>query len=519
MKNTRPIAFRITGTALPKHLFSVALAATLLTNSAFAVPPANDNLADAITIESTLPVTVTGTNVEATAEAGEPNHSDTEPDADAGRKSVWWQWTSPITGTVTLTTEGSGSQDAANPASTDPYVDTQVGVYTGNSIAGLNLIAKKEDSDGAFAFGWTYMTFSAVQGTTYKIAVDGWKGATGRIHVNLSSGGGVITPPPPPAGRTLTINIIPANAGNVSVSPQPGTDGYADGTVVTLTATPGGGDTFSAWGGAANGSLNSVTVTMSGNRTVNAIFNADHEILVQAVNNSIGSWLFNGTTFLGGSKMRDGIPLNGWRVVGTGDFNNDGNRDVLLQHPDGRMTVWFMNGTTFVSHTALRAINPVWQARAVADFNNDGSPDIAFQNTQNNRIAIWLFDGTDFNSSVLVRDGIAPLNRRLIGAADVDGNSTTDLVFQVSNGRITAWTMNGTTFVGGVTLAGGRAAGPAWTAVGVFDMNNDGDVDILFQNVDGRSAVWFQDGTNFNNAIVLRNGFAVGSGAKLVTAN
>lgn len=520
MKNTRPLTFRNSGST--KQLLSAAIIAALVQTTAFAAPPPNDNLANAIVIPSTLPATVNGNNVEATAEPGEPNHSDTEPDIDAGRKSVWWQWTSPITGPVILTTEGSGSQDPANPESTDPRVDTQVGVYTGDTIGTLTLIAKKEDSDGRFAYGWTYMTFNAVQGTTYKIAVDGWRGAEGNIQLNLfaDDGGGVVPPPPGGgSGRVLTINIIPADAGEVSVNPEPGEDGYTDGTVVTLTVTPNADNVFSAWGGAANGSTESITVTMNGNKTVNAIFNADTEIILQNAKRSVGSWLFNGASFLGGSLLRDGVPLNGWRVAGTADFDNDGKRDILFQHIDGRLSVWFMNGTTYLSHTPLRQVNSVWKARAVADFNNDGSPDIAFQHVQNNRIAIWLMNGTEFIESILVRDGVAPVNRRLIAARDVNGDSTPDLIFAVADGRISAWTMDGTTFTGGLFLASGRAAGPKWNALTVFDMNKDGSQDILFQHEDGRTAVWFQNGTEFDSAIVLRDGLKIAPGGRVMDGN
>lgn len=514
MKNTYPVVSQIKRNAVSKTFFSAAFA-TLLASTSFAAP-VNDNLGQATVISSTLPVTVTGSNIDATAQAGEPNHSDTEA---AGGKSIWWSWVSPINGTVVVSTHGSGIADAAAENGYRDTVDTQVGIYTTTGgIGGLTLVARKEDSDGLFAKGWTYLTFTAVQGTTYKIAVDGWDGQTGPvIKLNLSTD--AITPPPP-AGYGLTINITPATAGDVTVSPLAPAGGYADGTVVTLTATPATTNVFSAWGGAANGSSNSVTVTMNGNKTVNAIFNANNEILVQSVDKRIGAWLFQGSSFLGGSLLRNGIALNGWRVVGTADYNDDSKRDVVLQHPDGRISVWMMNGTTFLSNTPIGTAPANLQARAVADFDNNGSPDIAFQNTDDSSVVIWTYtNNTTFSSAVAVRGGKPATSRRLIGAANVNAAGGPDLVFAVADGRIAAWTLNGTTFSSAIPLASSRAAGAAWTAVGVFDMDGNGSQDILFQNADGRSAVWFQNGTAFSSAIVLRNGQTVAPGAKLVSAN
>jgi pectate disaccharide-lyase len=69
---------------------------------------------------------------------------------------------------------------------------------------------------------------------------------------------------------SLTTNISPSAGGTVSRNPNATT--YASGTVVTLTATPGSGYTFTGWSGDVTGSSTSVTVTMNANRTVTANF-------------------------------------------------------------------------------------------------------------------------------------------------------------------------------------------------------------------------------------------------------
>src|SRR5258706_13117149 len=55
---------------------------------------------------------------------------------------------------------------------------------------------------------------------------------------------------------------------------NPNTASYTSGTVVTLTATPAAGYTFTGWSGDVTGTATSVTVTMTANRNVTANFQA-----------------------------------------------------------------------------------------------------------------------------------------------------------------------------------------------------------------------------------------------------
>lgn len=70
---------------------------------------------------------------------------------------------------------------------------------------------------------------------------------------------------------TLTVTKAGTGSGTVTSSP-PGTS-FAIGTIVTLTATPATGSTFSGWSGACAGT-GSCVVTMDANKTVTATFNS-----------------------------------------------------------------------------------------------------------------------------------------------------------------------------------------------------------------------------------------------------
>ncbi len=138
-----------------------------------AVPtPPNDAFARAETITGCTG-SLNETNVGATKEVGEPNH---DPACNAGGASVWYQWQAPASASVTITTVGSN-------------FDTLLGVYTGNTVNALTVVAKNDDVPdvpGQPHQVVSSVTFTAVSGTIYKIAVDGFNGDTGNIVLNWS---------------------------------------------------------------------------------------------------------------------------------------------------------------------------------------------------------------------------------------------------------------------------------------------------------------------------------------------
>lgn len=124
--------------------------------------PSNDYFIEASLLEG-AEATATGSNVGASRESGEPLHNGT------GSASVWWRWTAPENGIVTIATTGSG-------------FDTVLAVYTGSSVGALTPLASDDDSGGG---NTSRITFTASAGTTYRVAVDGFGSATGDIALRL----------------------------------------------------------------------------------------------------------------------------------------------------------------------------------------------------------------------------------------------------------------------------------------------------------------------------------------------
>jgi hypothetical protein len=181
----------------------------------------NDKFATRTVLSGTS-ITATGANLGATKETGEPNHA-----GNVGGKSLWYTWTAPSSGKVTIDTAGS-------------TFDTLLAVYTGSSVSALTAVTGGANNDDPAGGTLTSKaTFSVTAGAAYQIAVDGFNGAAGNIalHLNLA--------PNAPAAPTA----VAASDG-----------AFADRVRVTWTA-PAGATAYEVWRNTSNSTTSAVTIS------------------------------------------------------------------------------------------------------------------------------------------------------------------------------------------------------------------------------------------------------------------
>lgn len=176
----------------------------------------NDYFANRLNLNGSS-ITTEGSNLDATKEPDEPNHA-----GQPGGKSVWWSWTAPIAGRVTIST-----------ASSD--FDTLLGVYVGVAVNALTPVASNDDDpDGGVT---SRVTFDAKAGGVYEIAVDELGGVAGSIKLNITMMDG--TPRPPiyiePSGKNIFLTW-PTNAASFVIEFS---DTLSSPNWSRLTDTPG----------------------------------------------------------------------------------------------------------------------------------------------------------------------------------------------------------------------------------------------------------------------------------------
>ena len=192
-----PLSMRTTAT-----IVGLAFAFSCLSvSSAAATPPTNDNFAGAIVL-APGGGTKTADNIDATKEAGEPNHA-----GDEGGASLWYAWTPSFSGTASIDTNGSIDDTTGDP------LDTLLAAYTGTSVSGLTTVASSDDDDEGASI--SRVCFTVTASTTYMIAVDGYAGDTGAISLTYGPKGDaapcptlpptVTGPAQPKVGDTLSL--------------------------------------------------------------------------------------------------------------------------------------------------------------------------------------------------------------------------------------------------------------------------------------------------------------------------
>lgn len=176
------------------------VALVVFADAALAAAPANDDFANRQPLTEALPIEVTGSNVEATHESGEPSNG-------TYGHSVWFEWEAPATGWFTV---GACNSDFA----------AGVALFTGTEPANLTPVGSGL-GEGPDCGNQAQYTFHASSGTAYVVQVDG------RVIATPSG-------PPPPSEGTFHLRI--------EATPPPVNDDFADATPLEaeVSEEPGG---------------------------------------------------------------------------------------------------------------------------------------------------------------------------------------------------------------------------------------------------------------------------------------
>jgi hypothetical protein len=383
---------------------------------------ANDNFSSAETFSATSSpyIGITGSNVGATAEGGEPNHANNSGTLN----SIWYSWTAPASLSMTFTTAGS-------------TFDTTLSVYTGASVSALTLVAFDDDDGPGNS---SRVTFIAQPGVTYRIAIEGFSSQTGNTLLNwninraesgkqfdfdsdLKSDFAVFRP-----GNNVWYILNSSNnsyqfiqwglAGDVLV---PGIDYEGDDKADAAVWRPS--DTVFYARRSSNGLLLATQWGLSGDIPVQGDFDGDDKSDVAVWRPSTGTFYVWQSSFQTMLALQWG--LNGDKPA-TGDYDGDGRTDFAVWRPSNgvfyifrssnntyQFTQWGLNGDLVVP----------------GDYDRDGKNDIAVYRPSTN---VFYVRRSSDNALAALQWGIGG---DLPAPGDYDGNGYTDFcVWRPSTG-------------------------------------------------------------------------------------
>jgi hypothetical protein len=137
----------------------------------------------------------------------------------------------------------------------------------------------------------------------------------------------------------------------------------------------------------------------------------------------------------------------------------------------GQLIYWLMNGVTLQSWGYLNNVQTFdtnWKIMGIGDFNADGKPDLIWQNQVTGQLIYWLMNGVTMQSWGYLNNG-QPIdtNWKIVGVFDINSDGNPDLIWQnYSTGQLIYWLMNGVTMQSWGYLNNGQAIDTNWKIVG-----------------------------------------------------
>jgi uncharacterized delta-60 repeat protein len=363
-------------------------------------------------------------------------------------------------GKRTIDVDGAGHDDGAYGVAIDGHGRIVLAGYASNgSVTSFAFARLLSNGTTDFSFGnaGKFMTNASSTGgnsQAYGVAVD----ATGRVVAAGFAANAV-------DADFATVRLTGSAADNTG-------DFNHDGNVDLVWRQSSTGQVW-MWGmnGTTWTSAVLIGVTPAGNDwqiVGKGDFNNDGNVDIlwrQSSTGQVWTWNMNGTTWVGATLIGTSPAGNDWQIVGTGDFKKNGNVDLLWrQSSTGQVWTWNMNGTTWVGATLLGGslAGNDWQIVGTGDFNKDGNVDILWRQSSTGQVWTWTMSGTTWVGAALI--GVTPAGNdwQIRDVGDFDHSGYQDLVWrQSSTGQVWMWGMNGTTWKSAVLL-GGSPAGDDW---------------------------------------------------------
>ncbi|WP_299381991.1 T9SS type A sorting domain-containing protein [uncultured Lacinutrix sp.] len=218
-----------------------------------------------------------------------------------------------------------------------------------------------------------------------------------------------------------------------------------------------------------------------------------------------------------GSHQTITVNAEKFESIYASDIDNDGDMDVISASKDDNKIAWYENTDGQGTFGAQQIIATLDQAGLVyaVDIDNDGDSDILAAGYSNDGEVVWYenIDGQGaFGSEQIIASNINLIST--IDTADIDNDGDIDVLFSSTNDSKVVWFENTDgqgTFGTQQIIASGTTGQTSY--VRTFDIDNDGDIDVFAQK--STEIVWYEN-TDGQGAFVLHQSVTVSSGTSLI---
>ena len=208
----------------------------------------------------------------------------------------------------------------------------------------------------------------------------------------------------------------------------------------------------------------------------------------------------NTINLMDGSEIILSTSLNNvgvqWQIVGSGDFDNDGEKDFLWRDSlTGENRIYFMNGSQVTQDVQINTVSTDWEVAGITDFNGDNKDDVLWRDKVSGRVWMYLMNGATVTSSLHV--AFTGLDWEIDGVGDFDGDGKGDILWRNKlYGRVWMYLMSGAIIQTSSHVA---HSGNDWDIKEIGDFNGDDKEDIFWRNnITGENWIYLMNGTQIS---------------------
>jgi hypothetical protein len=226
------------------------------------------------------------------------------------------------------------------------------------------------------------------------------------------------------------------------------------------------------------------------------------------LDNSYSRRTLSGATLVAEAPQAN-LPASGnWKVVATGDQNNDDQSDVLWRNSDNGQLRWqiFDANSNPLEPVYLLTINDFnWSIGGTADFDRDGQLDVLWYNRVSGEAGWWLMNGAQIREVAMLQTVGNPSDWNAVGTADANGDGQIDILWRNDGTQATGWWLMNGKAIQSVAYLVPNEPDSNQQVKGIGDFNRDGTIDVLWQNrISGSTNLWLMDGVKADGTQVVR---------------
>lgn len=179
------------------------------------------------------------------------------------------------------------------------------------------------------------------------------------------------------------------------------------------------------------------------------------------------------------------LPVD-WSMVGTGDFNADGEEEFVFRNQsDGRNMISHWGWDSRLEQRLATVANLAWNIVATGDFDGDGIADLLWRNSTTGQNAIWRSANA---ATPIPMTAVSNLAWKIAAVGDFNGDGRSDIFWRnASTGANVIWNSGSST----TQRAVASVTNFSWNITTTGDYDGDGRTDLFWRNAgSGANAIW-----------------------------